>query len=138
MKTHKALLLFLPALGAMTAVQSAARADQVADDAAASARDEAIRMQSFIVSATQIERDPWYYASLPEFEVLSRATDRVTNWQSKALLRGFFFENQVLPKDWLPQSPVPYTVIIDDVDLNEISNAKSIRSRWISVRLPTQ
>jgi len=135
MKTHKALLLFLPALGAMTAVQSAARADQVADDAAASARDEAIRMQSFIVSATQIERDPWYYASLPEFEVLSRATDRVTNWQSKALLRGFFFENQVLPKDWLPQSPVPYTVIIDDVDLNEISE-RQIHSLPMDFRSP--
>ncbi len=112
-----------------------ARADQEADLAAAAARDEAKMMQGFIVSATRIEKNPWYHASLPAFEILSRATDEVTNWECKALLRGLFFENAVLPKDWLPQSPVPYTVIIDDVDLREISEAQ-IHSLPMKFRLP--
>src|ERR1035438_8241979 len=94
----------LAGCGVLLVTPPATRADQKADLAAAAASDEVIRMQAFIVSAARIGK-PWYYGSLPEFEILSRSADQVTNWQRKAILRGLFLENAVLPKDWLPQSP---------------------------------
>jgi hypothetical protein len=79
-----------------------------------------IMMQRFVVSATRIEKNPWRYASVPGFEVLSRASDNDTNWWLDALQRGQWFENAVMPEDWLPRSPVPYTVIIDNTDLQAV------------------
>jgi hypothetical protein len=54
---------------------------------------------------------------VPGFEVPSRAPDEETNWWLEALRRGQQLEDQVSPNEWLPPSPVPNTVIIDDTDL---------------------
>jgi hypothetical protein len=99
---------------------SGARADPAADAAAAAASNRALRMQRFIVASTRVEKSPWQYASVPGFEILSRASDDETNWWIVALQRGVFLENAVLPRDWMPDSQVPYTVILDDTDLSEI------------------
>lgn len=76
-------------------------------------------MQRFIVSAARVDK-PWRYASLPGFEILSRAPPDVTASMLDALQRGLWLQSDVMPKDWLPKAPVPYTVIIDDTDLNTI------------------
>jgi hypothetical protein len=111
----------LPALGIGTsiAVLPAIRADQ-GDDAAAAAQERAIRMERYVVSATRIEKNPWRYASVPGFEILSRASEDDTNWLLNALQCGFWLENGVLPKDWRPESPIPYTLIIDDTNLKTV------------------
>jgi len=119
----------LLALGLVTLAlaQSAAGADP-GEDAAAAARDRVITMQRFVVSATRIEKNPWRYASLPGFEVLSRASEHDTNWLLDALRRGLWIENKVMPGDWLPQSAVPYTIIIDDTDL-KVAPSSQLHSR---------
>ena len=108
---------------AAMAVPSAAGADP-GTSASVAADARVIMMERFIVTATRIEKNPWRYASLPGFEVLSRASDEETNWSLDALWRGWWFENEVLPKDWLPQSPVPYTVIIDNTNLEVVSRGE--------------
>lgn len=105
---------------ASTAVQPAAFASQGSKPAADVVDDRMIMMQRFVVSATRIEKNPWRYASVPGFEVLSRASDNDTNWWLDALQRGQWFENAMMPEDWLPRSPVPYTVIIDDTNLQAV------------------
>jgi hypothetical protein len=105
---------------ASTAFQPAAVASQGSKPADDVVDDRMIMMQRFVVSATRIERNPWRYASVPGFEVLSRASDHDTHWWLDALQRGQWFENTVMPEDWLPRSPVPYTVIIDDTDLRAV------------------
>jgi len=92
-------------------------------------------MQRSIVSATRIEKSPWRYASLPGFEVLSRAPDRETNWELDALKRGQMFRDLVIPDDWYPRSPVPYTVIIDDADLGNVVTGQ-LHSHPIVFRAP--
>jgi len=93
-------------------------------DAAPAGSDRVIMMQRFVVSATRIEKNPWRYAALPGFEVLSRASDEATNWLLDAFQRGQLIENEVLPKEWLPQSPVPYLVIIDDTNLATVGTGR--------------
>jgi len=92
---------------AATTIPAADHAELGAD-AAPAGSDRVIMMQRFVVSATRIEKNPWRYAALPGFEVLSRASDEATNWLLDAFQRGQLIENEVLPKEWLPQSPVPY------------------------------
>jgi hypothetical protein len=92
-------------------------------------------MQRYVVSATRIEKNPWRYATLPGFEVLSRASDEKTKWWLDALRRGLWVENSVLPRDWLPRSPVPDTVIIDDTDLEAIPISQ-LRSQEIRLEAP--
>jgi hypothetical protein len=78
-------------------------------------------MERYIVSATRIEKNPWRYASVPGFEILSRVSEYDTNWWLDVHQRGLWIENEVMPKDWLPEAPVPYTVIIDDTNLATVS-----------------
>ena len=100
-------------------LRAAAFADD-ADDSSAASHEKAVVMRRFIVSATRIEKSPWRYASLPGIEVLSRAPEEETNWELDALKRGLMFQNVVIPNDWYPQSSVPYTVIIDDTNLDDV------------------
>jgi len=81
-------------------------------------------MRRFVVSATRIEKNPWRYASVPGFEVLSRASVKETNWELDALRRGLWLQDDVMPEDWRPPSPVPYTVIIDDTDLETVTTGQ--------------
>jgi len=122
-------------LGASTAVGPSARADQGADAAAAAAHDNAIKMRRFIVSATRIDKNPWRYASLPGFEVLSRAPAKETSWMLDSLRRGLWLQNDLMPKDWVPQSPVPYTVIIDNTDFSTVPIGQ-IHSQPIMLHAP--
>jgi len=116
-------------------IQPAARGADSGQDAAAAARERAILMCRYVVSATRIERNPWRYASLPGFEVLSRAPDEETNWELSALQRGQMFQGVVIPSDWYPRPPVPYTVIIDDTSLDDVPAAQ-LHSRPIVFRAP--
>ncbi len=115
----KAAFLLAMGFGASLAIRPAAKADQQAD-ADASAHNRAVMMQRFIVSATRIEKNPWRYASIAGFEVLSRASDKGTDWVLDALQRGLWLQNDVMPKDWHPESPVPCTVIVDDTDMDDV------------------
>jgi hypothetical protein len=94
------------------------------DDAPAPELQRAIMMQRFVVSATRIERNPWRYASIDGFEVLTRASEHDTNWWMDALRRGLWLEDKVMPAEWLPNTQVPYTVIIDDTDLAAVPTSK--------------
>jgi hypothetical protein len=94
-------------------------ADEAADNAALAAKQNATRMQRFIVSAARVDK-PWRYASMPGFEVLTRASNETTNAMLDSLQRGLWLQNDVLPKEWLPSPAIPYTVIIDDTDLTTI------------------
>ncbi len=110
-------------LAASIALAPAAPADappfQGAPAADLAARQNATMMKRFIVSAARVDR-PWRYASVPGFEVLSRAPAKETQEMLDSLRRGLWLQNSVMPKDWLPSSPVPYTVIIDDTDLSTV------------------
>jgi hypothetical protein len=127
----------LLALGwaASTLVQPAARADQRANSAALPIDDRVVMMERFVVSTTRIDKNPWRYASLPGFEVLSRASRDDTSWWLDALRRGLRLEDRIMPADWLPPPPVPYTVIIDDTDLAKIQTGPP-RSQSIEFRPP--
>jgi len=120
---------------ALPAARPAARADPSSAAVAEAARARAVRMQRFIVSATRVDKNPWRYATLPGFEILSRAPDKQTFWMLDALRRGLWLQNDVMPKDWLPQSPVPYTVIIDDTDLSTVPVGK-LHSQPIKLASP--
>lgn len=121
-------------LGLLAAFSSLARADDAAD-AAAAGKENAFKMQRFMVSTTRIAGNPWRYASFDGFEVLSRASTRDTNWWIDALRRGLWLEEKVMPGDWLPRSPVPYTVIIDDTDLDAVPTSP-IHSQAITFHAP--
>jgi hypothetical protein len=120
--------------GASTAIRPAGGADLGAD-AAAAEYGRVVMMQRYIVSATRIDKNPWRYASLPGFEILSRASDDATAWWIDATRRGLWFENEVMPKDWLPPPPVPYTLIIDDTNLEAVSIGE-FHSQPITFRSP--
>ena len=92
-------------------------------------------MQRFMVSATRISRSPWRYGSVAGFEVLSRASEGDTGWWLDAHRIGILIENQVMPSDWLPESPVPNTLIIDDTDLATVPSSR-LRSQPIVFRSP--
>jgi hypothetical protein len=96
---------------------------RAADDPQDPERQNAIMMQRFVVSSTRIDRNPWRYASIEGFEVLTRASAHDTKWWMDALRRGMWVENKVMPKEWLPEPQVPYTVIIDDTDLAAVSSS---------------
>jgi hypothetical protein len=62
------------------------------------------------------DKRPWRYASLPRFEILTRASDERTYDLLLCYLRSWLVEGAVIPREWLRESPVPYTIIIDDTD----------------------
>lgn len=80
-------------------------------------------MQRYIVSATQVDKNPWRYTSVPGYEVITRAPDEATFWWVDGLRRGLCLEDNVLPADWLPKAPMPYTVIIDDTNLDTVKGS---------------
>jgi hypothetical protein len=110
-------VLLVAAVGLM--LGAPARADEATAKAEAAARQGAYRMQRFIVSAARVDK-PWRYAQVPGFEILSRASPQATAAMLDSLQRGLWLQNDVLPKEWLPKPPVPYTIIIDDTDLTTI------------------
>ena len=92
--------------------------------------DRTVELPRYVVSAIRIDKNPWRYGSVPGFEVLTRASKYDTNWVLEALQRGRRLEDQVLPPDWLPPSPIPYTVIIDDTDLETVQPANSLPMKF--------
>ena len=123
-----AAMALVPAASADPArVQGAPAADLAA-------QQNATMMKRFIVSAARVDK-PWRYASLPGFEVLSRAPAKETQEMLDSLRRGLWLENSAMPKDWLPGPPVPYTVIIDDTDLTTVALAQP-QSKAIVLKAP--
>ncbi|HEY5227666.1 MAG TPA: hypothetical protein VIJ19_03940 [Opitutaceae bacterium] len=108
----------------LLALVGSARSQVQADDASESERQSAVMMQRFVVAATRIQRNPWRYASVDGIEVLSRASERDSDWWIDALRRGQWLENKVMPAEWLPHPQVPYTVIIDDTDLAAVPTSE--------------
>ena len=94
-----------------------------------------VRMQRFMVSATRIDKNPWRYGTVKGFEILTRADDRDSTWWLEALQRGEALENQLLPSDWLPESPVPNTAILDNTDLSTVPSSQ-LRSQTIEFHTP--
>jgi hypothetical protein len=80
-------------------------------------------MQRFMVSATRVAKNPWYYTSVPGYEILSRASGDKTTWWLDARRRGIAIEDGVLPKEWLPEAAVAQTVIVDDTDMEGVSTS---------------
>ena len=116
--SRAAMVALAVGLLATSGAAGTARAEEGVDAVAAAARQNAVRMERFIVSATRVERNPWRYVALPGFEVLTRASDSKTIWWLNSLQRGLWLQNDLMPKDWLPAPPVPYMVIIDDENLD--------------------
>ncbi|HZZ19610.1 MAG TPA: hypothetical protein VFE25_09580 [Opitutaceae bacterium] len=100
-------------------IAPAGLADETAAKTAKAQKENAYRMQRFIVSAARVDK-PWHYASMPGFEVLTRASKETTYAMLDSLQRGLWLQNDVMPKEWLPNPVVPYTVIIDDTDLTKV------------------
>ncbi len=133
-RAPKVAVLLALCCGAATAAQSIARADQEAEAAEAQS-NHATLMKRYIVSATRIDKNPWRYASVPGFEVLTRASDEKTSWELNSMRRGLYLENKLLPQDWHPQSAVPYTIIIDDTDMDAVP-AGQLHSQPIQFHSP--
>ncbi len=93
-------------------------------------------MPPYVVSTTALAKNPWRYASIPGFEVLSRASTEDTTWDLDGLRFGLWIQNEVIPKEWLPDLPVPCTVIIDDTNLAAIAATPSTLGRSNSSRQP--
>ena len=119
-RPRSAVRALVLACGAAMAAFALARAQKDEEASAAVAGDRVVLMQRFVVSATRIETNPWRHGSVPGFEVLTRASEHDTNWRIDALRRGMWIEGKVMPRDWLPDSAVPYTIILDDTDLREV------------------
>jgi hypothetical protein len=133
LRALRAAVLIALCCAAPTAVRCPASDDAASVDAAE--HERAIRMQRFMVSATRISKNPWRYAAVDGFEVLSRAPEEATDWWLDSIRLGVAVENQVVPRDWLPESPVPNTVIIDDTDLSTVPDSQ-IRSQSIVFQSP--
>jgi hypothetical protein len=93
------------------------RGDVENNSALTVANSSPVVLPPFVVRAMRLDKTPWYYASVPGFEILSRASDQKTGWILDALRRGKWLEDHVLPPEWLTDAPIPYTVIIDDIEL---------------------
>lgn len=83
-----------------------------------------VELPPFVVRAMRIDKTPWSYAAVPGFEILSRASTTNTGWMLDALRRGKWLEEQLLPPDWLTPAPLPYTVIIDDTDVESTQSGE--------------
>lgn len=85
----------------------------VADPKSSTPNEPIVVLAPFVVSG---EKRPWLYASLPKFEILTRASEERTHNLLLCYVRSWLVENAVIPKEWLRDSPIPYTMIIDDTD----------------------
>jgi hypothetical protein len=84
------------------------------------AKDKIVMMPPVVVAAARISKTPWRYVSLPGFEVLTRASDGDVKWDLNGIKHSLWIQNAIIPKEWLPELPVPCTVIIDNTDLSAI------------------
>jgi hypothetical protein len=75
-----------------------------------------VDLPAYVVSATQIDKHPWRYGTVPGFEILTRASDEDTGSLLDVVRLGMWIDDKILPANWRPQAPVPYTVIADDTD----------------------
>lgn len=62
------------------------------------------------------DKRPWRYAALPRFEVLTRSSEEATYRLLLLYLRSWVIEGAVIPREWLRESPVPYTIILDNTE----------------------
>ncbi len=74
--------------------------------------------QTVVLPPLEVTADkrPWHYGSLPGFEILTREPDYHTTNFLVRYLRSWLIESEVIPAGWLRESPIPYTIIIDDTD----------------------
>jgi len=110
--------------------------DETENNAAIKVANEIpVDLPPFVVRAMRIDKTPWSYATVPGFDILSRASPADTEWMLDALRRGQWLEEQLLPPDWLTPAPLPYTVILDDTDL-ESTRSKELHLQPIKFDAP--
>lgn len=73
-------------------------------------KDQTVELPTVVVSG---DKRPWRYASLPRFEVITRSSEEATYRLLLLYLRSWVIEGAVIPREWLRESPVPYTIILD-------------------------
>jgi hypothetical protein len=122
--------------GFMSVARAATAAGAEEADMKAVERDRVTMMERVVVSDSRIDRNPWRYASIEGFEVLTRANDDETYWELGALRHGLALQGEVMPKEWLPAPPLPYTVIIDDTDLDSLA-VGTVHSQPVVFRSPS-
>jgi hypothetical protein len=114
---------------------SRARAEDENEDAPKPVNDVPVVLPPFVVQALRIDKTPWRYATVPGFEILTRASDDDTIWIVDGLRRGQWLEEQLLPSDWLMRPSVPYIVVIDDTEV-ETAQSSDIHSAEIKFNSP--
>ena len=110
----------MPGLTPVTSISPPSGAPSLTAGSAPAAKNNLVLMPPVIVAATRLAKNPWRYASVPGFEVLSRASQDDTAWDLDGFQHGLWIQSAIIPKEWLPELPVPCTVIIDNTDLDQI------------------
>ncbi len=85
--------------------------------AASTPPDKLVVLPPMVVATTRISKNPWRYVSVSGLEVLSRASEAATVWDLDGIRHGLWIQAAIIPQEWLPELPVPSTVIIDDTNL---------------------
>ncbi len=111
------------------------QADATGPTAASAPLDKLVMLPPMVVSTTRITKNPWRYVSIPGFEVLSRASEAATSWDLDGLRHGLWIQRAVIPKEWLPELPVPCTDILDDTDLMSL-RADQPHSQQVAFKAP--
>jgi len=94
-------------------------------DAAPAGSDRVIMMQALLgFGHAGLKKNPWRYAALPGFEVLSRASDEATQFGCSMRFTGTIDRERGAAKGVAPQSPVPYLVIIGDTNLATVGTGR--------------
>ena len=99
------------------------------------ANGEVFVLPPLVVSALRIDRNPWRYAKVEGFEILTRADNLETYEVLEALQRGEALEDHVIPPQWRAAPAVPYTVIVDNADLPTVATGRT-RTNPIQLDLP--
>lgn len=76
-------------------------------------KEQTVELPTIVVSG---DKRPWRYASLPRFEVITRCSEEATYRLLLLYLRSWVIEGAVIPREWLRESPVPYTIILDNTE----------------------
>lgn len=86
--------------------------------------DQPVELEPFVVSVLRTDLKAWRYLNFDKFEILSRATEDQTYWWANALRLGVLIEDRIIPKEWMRESLVPNTVIMDGMETGDLSSSR--------------